>query len=240
MPQQLFTARAIQTIKKVCLLLWLQLPPLIRMHQTIKSNQGKFISKCIVAWAQKIFFWLLQMHKWLATILNFYCSKITSARERRRLEDANAELEDISVKITCTNCLKEISTRVVSGVSPNGYFWAILCCCCGSWLLSLFVCCMKGFKEFVHCCPSCNAIIGTYRPKHPPHHIFLLLLSTAAAIALNIILILNLGKILDFSQTTFDNNIYIWSFTECFRRWTFLETPTLQINIRKTKLLKYY
>merc|ERR1712018_498016 len=49
--------------------------------------------------------------------------------------------------------------------SQNGKCWAILCCFCGSWLLSLFVLCLDGFKVYRHFCPACNVFIGEYSPK---------------------------------------------------------------------------
>ena len=80
------------------------------------------------------------------------------------VQPINYKLEKDSVKVRCMNCSAEQFTRVDSKISSNGIAWAVLCCFCGSWLLSLLVLCMEGFREFIHYCPSCNAIVGTYTP----------------------------------------------------------------------------
>ena len=76
-----------------------------------------------------------------------------------------AEIGRESVLVRCNNCHRDNFSRVESKVSSNGVAWAIICCCFGSWLLSLLVLCMEGFREFDHFCPSCNSIIATYKPK---------------------------------------------------------------------------
>ena len=74
-------------------------------------------------------------------------------------------LEIESVAVRCNNCLKQDFTRVESKVSSNGKAWAFLCCIFGSCPLSLLFLCMDGFREFSHYCPSCNSMIGKYRPS---------------------------------------------------------------------------
>jgi len=76
-----------------------------------------------------------------------------------------AKLEKESVQTHCNSCNNEIYTRVEDKVSQNGICWAVTCCFCGSWLLSLLVLCMDAFKVFRHHCPACNAFIGEYNPK---------------------------------------------------------------------------
>ena len=100
------------------------------------------------------------------------------------------EIGKDSVMVRCTNCQKENFSRVESKVSSNGMVWAILCCCFGSWLLSLLVLYMEGFREFSHYCPSCNKIIAIYKPKFSSGKICLLVLGTVMIIALQIFLII--------------------------------------------------
>ena len=90
----------------------------------------------------------------------------------------NIELKTDSVMVNCKQCRRENFTKVESKVHSDGKAWAILCCCCGSWLLSLLVFCMDGFREFSHYCPSCNAVIGTYKPKFSGAQIVMLILLT--------------------------------------------------------------
>ena len=75
------------------------------------------------------------------------------------------KLEKLSVHTRCKSCRNEIYTRVGGKVSKNGIAWAILCCCFGSFLLSLLVFCLDGFKVYDHFCPSCNSFIGEYSPQ---------------------------------------------------------------------------
>ena len=95
-----------------------------------------------------------------------------------------------SVMVRCSNCHRDSFSRVESKVSSDGMVWAILCCCFGSWLLSLLVLCMEGFREFRHYCTSCNSLIATYKPKFSSGLICLLVLMTVAIIALQIVLII--------------------------------------------------
>ena len=102
----------------------------------------------------------------------------------------NEEIGKNSVMVRCSNCQRDNFSRVESKVSSNGMVWAILCCCFGSWLLSLLVLCMEGFREFLHYCPSCNSIIAIYKPKFSSGLICLLVLMTVGIIALQIVMII--------------------------------------------------
>ena len=100
------------------------------------------------------------------------------------------ELQKHSVRARCPKCFTEQFTRVNSKVSSGGVTWAILCCCFGSWLLSLLVLCMDGFREFIHYCPACNSIMGIYRPKFSGGLIALLVLITLGIIGIEILLVI--------------------------------------------------
>jgi len=120
-----------------------------------------------------------------------------SANGAKNISNSNVEggnglegVSKLSVMVRCTICQKENFSRVESKVSSNGKVWAILCCCLGSWLLSLLVLWMEGFKEFHHYCPACNSMIATYKPKFSPALIGLLVLLTVGVIALQITLII--------------------------------------------------
>ena len=101
----------------------------------------------------------------------------------------NSELKTDSVMVKCKQCRRENFTKVESKVHSDGIAWAILCCCCGSWLLSLLVICMNGFREFSHYCPSCNAVIGTYKPKFSGGQIVMLVLLTIGMIIIMVLVI---------------------------------------------------
>jgi len=100
------------------------------------------------------------------------------------------EIGKDSVMVRCSNCQRDNFTRVESKVSSNGMLWAILCCCFGSWLLSLLVLCMEGFREFFHYCPSCNSVIAIYKPKFSSGLICLLVLMSVGIIALQILVVI--------------------------------------------------
>ena len=93
------------------------------------------------------------------------------------------------VRRRCNNCRMTQFTRVDSGVSANGKVWATLCCIFLSWILSLLVLCMDGFREYRHYCPSCNVLLGTYAPKFSAGQIILLVLLTCVFITLAIFVI---------------------------------------------------
>ena len=102
------------------------------------------------------------------------------------------DFEKTSVQIYCKICNAEINTQVNVKTSQKGICWAITCCFCGSWLLSLLVLCMDGFKVYRHLCPSCNAVIGEYHPKMSRKMIRLLVSLSILVIGLQIYTILHL------------------------------------------------
>jgi len=75
-----------------------------------------------------------------------------------------------SVAMHCKSCNLQISTRVDSKISGNGWAWAIICCFCGSWIASCLVNCLPGFRKYTHSCPQCNIIVGEVEPKHSGSH----------------------------------------------------------------------
>ena len=94
------------------------------------------------------------------------------------------------VRTKCQNCFAEIFTRVDNRITSGGKFWAIFCCCFGSWLLSLMVFCVEGFREFIHLCPSCNRYIATYKPKFSGGAIVGLVFMSFLVVALQILFVL--------------------------------------------------
>ena len=91
---------------------------------------------------------------------------IASILDRHIQPDLMApSLKKASILTRCISCRNDIYTRVEGKVSQNGIGWALLCCCVGSILLSLFVFCLDGFKVYRHYCPFCNALIGEYSPE---------------------------------------------------------------------------
>ena len=88
----------------------------------------------------------------------------------------NYTFEKDSLSVPCNNCSLELFTRVERKVSSNGMAWALLCCFCGSWLLSLLVLCVDGFREFHHYCSACNSLLGMYRPTFSGGMVFFLVL----------------------------------------------------------------
>ena len=94
------------------------------------------------------------------------------------------------VRTKCQNCFAEIFTRVDNRITSGGKLWAIFCCCFGSWLLSLMVFCVDGFREFIHLCPSCNRYIATYKPKFSGGAIVGLVFMSFLVVALQILVVL--------------------------------------------------
>merc|ERR1712198_658687 len=76
-----------------------------------------------------------------------------------------AKLEKFPGVTNCTNCNLEVTTNVDKKLSGGGWTWAILCCCFGSWILSILVMCMDVFWKFIHYCPRCSKKLAEYRPK---------------------------------------------------------------------------
>ena len=99
------------------------------------------------------------------------------------------ELEKHSAATTCSNCHSQVNTNVEDKVSGGGWIWALLCCLCGSWLLSLLVKCMDCFREWNHYCPRCNTKLATYSPSASSGVIALLALATVGVIALEVVVV---------------------------------------------------
>merc|ERR1712038_59631 len=87
------------------------------------------------------------------------------------------------VQLSCYNCHRQIVTDVTSGISSSGWCFALTCCLFGSWLASLLVKCLPGFRRFTHLCPLCRALISEAEPKHSGKHIALIIFASILALA---------------------------------------------------------
>ena len=52
----------------------------------------------------------------------------------------------------------QVWTRVEARVKTEGWMFCLLCCLCGSWLVSLLVLSLPGFRKFSHYCPQCRRV----------------------------------------------------------------------------------
>jgi len=91
-----------------------------------------------------------------------------------------------SANMLCKSCNLQISTRVDSKISGNGWAWAIVCCFCGSWIASCLVNCLPGFRKYTHSCPQCNIIVGEVEPKHSGAHMAIIVVSVLLVVILMI------------------------------------------------------
>ena len=116
------------------------------------------------------------------------------------------EIRKESVQVNCTNCHITGFTRVESKIASHGWIWAILCFFFGGWLLSLLVFCIDAFKEFVHYCPSCNMMIGVYKPPFTGGLIALLILLPIGFIIIQILLmVVVVLPMIQHARNNFDN-----------------------------------
>ena len=96
----------------------------------------------------------------------------------------NTKFEKFPAVTNCPNCNLQVTTNVDKKLSGGGWTWAILCCCCGSWLLSLLVLCMDVFWKFIHYCPRCSNKLAEYNPKSSCGMKLLLVLISIGIVAL--------------------------------------------------------
>ena len=70
-----------------------------------------------------------------------------------------------STRMTCPYCNCLIWTRVET--KPSLYAWiaGIALACVGCVLCSCLPCCMESFEETTHFCPTCNATLGSVKPR---------------------------------------------------------------------------
>ena len=101
--------------------------------------------------------------------------------------DTFGPLEKFPAITTCYGCLQQVSTNVEKNINGGGWIWAILCCLCGSWLLSFLVMCLDCFHEWCHYCPRCNAKLATYSPPASCGMISLIAFLTLGIIALQVL-----------------------------------------------------
>ena len=104
-----------------------------------------------------------------------------------QLEDMEDILKARPVKIRCITCFSENFTRVERKGMETGNAWAILCGCFGSCYGIYLVLCKDGFTEFLHYCPACHSLIGTYKPTFSRRLKFLLVLAILGIFALKVI-----------------------------------------------------
>ena len=166
----------------------------IKLHN-LSLNPGK-MSVLIIFWARESFPKRSQKIKYLYKLF----SPMPNVVYTTGMQPTNktvvpfgatqANLEKVSVQTRCNSCCNEIYTRVNDKVSQNGICWAVLCCFCGSWLLSLLVLCMDGFKVYRHFCPVCNAFVGEYSPKMSGGTIALLVFLSLICVALQIFVVM--------------------------------------------------
>ena len=105
------------------------------------------------------------------------------------VEDPDKSFGIFSKHMKCHNCFWEMTTRVEDSVRDSGWWFAFFCCFLTwisyfSWINSLLVCCLPGFRQFSHYCPLCNVILGTARPKHSAAHIIVITVMSLLTFAL--------------------------------------------------------
>ena len=100
------------------------------------------------------------------------------------IEDPNKRFDKEPRHMKCTNCFRQMTTRVEDSVRDSGWLFAFSCFLFGSWINSLLVCCLPGFRQYSHHCPLCHVILGTVRPKHSATHIAVITVTSLLTIAL--------------------------------------------------------
>ena len=117
-------------------------------------------------------------------------SEVNNVRQDGKLSD---EFTDMAQLVSCWSCFRQVTTEVTTEASPSGWAFAIICCLCGSWVLSCLVYCFPGFRRFTHTCPSCGAIIAQTEPKHSMCQLAtIILMSIGVIILLTLYLMLKL------------------------------------------------
>jgi len=101
----------------------------------------------------------------------------------------NSQLNKFPGLTNCHNCKLQVSSNVEKKLSSGGWAWAILCCCCGSWLLSLLVLCMDCFSDYIHYCPRCMNKLAIYSTEASLGTKCLLTLASIGVIALQVVII---------------------------------------------------
>ena len=108
------------------------------------------------------------------------------------VEDPDKRFGKEPKQMKCHHCFREMTTRVEDSVRDSGWWFALCCCIFGSWINSLLVCCLPGFRQFTHHCPLCNVLLGTARPKHSAVHIIVITVMILLTIALPMALLIAL------------------------------------------------
>ena len=123
--------------------------------------------------------------------------------------ETQPEFKKVSVRTRCGNCFADQYTRVDSHISSEGWLWAFLCFCFGSWIISIVILCMDAFKEWDHVCSSCHRYLATYKPKLTGGNIATLVLLTICLIVLQVVLfIFVLLPMIHGTNTQSDSNSY--------------------------------
>ena len=115
-----------------------------------------------------------------------------------------------STRIVCSNCRKEVFTRVEGKITGSGIMWVICCFCFGNLIVAILLLCDDGIREFTHYCPSCNAMAGKYSPSFSGGVICFFILITVGIIALDIWLFLKfIMPFIHLSSAVADNMHHI-------------------------------
>ena len=104
-----------------------------------------------------------------------------------QLQEIEGKLKASSVKIRCISCYSDNFTRVERKGLETGTLCGIICGCFGSCYGIYLILCREGFTEYVHYCPACHSLIGTYKPAFSKKLKLLLVLAVAGVVALKII-----------------------------------------------------
>ena len=116
--------------------------------------------------------------------------KVVSAPDMELGACENGQLGKFPALTNCNNCNLHVTTNVDKKLSSGGWTWAILCCCFGSWLLSLLILCMDNFWDYIHYCPRCTKKLATYSPAMSVWVKCLLVFASLGLIALQIFIVL--------------------------------------------------
>ena len=104
-----------------------------------------------------------------------------------QLQEIEEKLKANSVKIRCVRCYSDNFTRVEKKGLETGNICGILCSCFGSCYGIYLILFREGFTEYIHYCPACHSLIGTYKPTFSKGLTLLLVLAVAGIVALKII-----------------------------------------------------
>ena len=118
---------------------------------------------------------------------------------------ANTKLEKFPAVTNCATCNILVQTNVEKSISGGGWAWALLCCCFGSPLFSIFIMFIDFFNEWIHRCPKCNELIAKYKPILSAGAITLIVFAVLITLAMYIFLGIAMWYVYDqFIQLNYD------------------------------------